>query len=114
MIVQAYNEVKGIIEELCKLYSSDATLHSWYSQAKDLADSISVVSEVPRTVGHQQHRDNAEHNSVEEYLHRTVILPLLDNLIIQMKERFGNTQLLVAKLINLVPAIIVHQQGHLS
>ena len=87
-IVQAYNEVKGIIEELCKLYSSDAVLHSWYSQAKDLADSIGVVSEVPRTVGHQQHRDNAEHNSVEEYLHRTVILPLLDHLIIQMKERF--------------------------
>ena len=49
-IVQAYNEVKGVIEEICKLHSSDAMLHSWYSQAKDLADIIGVVSEVPRTL----------------------------------------------------------------
>ena len=109
-IVKAYNKVKCVIEALWKLRSSDAMLHSWYSQAKDLADSIGVVSEVPRTAGHQQHRDNVEHNSVEEYFRRTVILPLLDHLIIQMEERFGNTQLLVAKLINLVPAIIVQQK----
>ena len=75
------NEVKCVIEELCKLLSSDAMLHSWYSQANDLVDSIGVVSEVPRTAGHQQYRDNVEHNSEEEYFRRTVIPPLLSWII---------------------------------
>ena len=42
-ILQAYNNDKGVIEELCKLRSSDVMLQSWYSQAKYLADIALVL-----------------------------------------------------------------------
>ena len=41
--------------EACNLPSSSinkAILQSWYSQTKDLADTIGTVPEVPCTVGH--------------------------------------------------------------
>ncbi len=65
-----------------------------------------MVPQVPRTASRQQHRENIEHSSTEEYYRRSIILPLLDNLIQQMNDRFGSTQMIVAKLINLVPSVI--------
>ena len=106
-IVKAYNKVKDVKKELRAVRSSDIMLHSWYVQAESLASEVNVIPQVPRTTGRQQHRSNVEHDSVEEYYRRTIILPLLDHLIQQMEERFGNTQILVAKLINLVPSVII-------
>ncbi len=65
-----------------------------------------MVPQVPRTASPQQYRENIEHSSTEEYYRRSIILPLLDNLIQQMNDRFGSTQMIVAKLINLVPSVI--------
>jgi len=105
-IVKAYSKVQDVIDELSALRESDAMLHSWYCEAESLATKVHVEPDVPRTTSRQQHRDNVEHSSAEEYYRRTIVLPLLDNLITQMKERFGRTQVLVAKLINLVPSVI--------
>ena len=105
-IVKAYNEVKDVIEELRTLRRSDSMLHSWYIQAESLARKVGVVPCVPRTAAYQQHRDNVEHSSAEEYYRRTIVLPLLDHLVQQMEMRFGKTQVLVARLVNLVPSII--------
>ncbi len=65
-----------------------------------------MVPQVPRTASRQQHRENIEHGSTEEYYRRSIYLPLLDYLIQQMNDRFGNTQMIEAKLINLVPSVI--------
>ncbi len=65
-----------------------------------------MVPQVPRTASRQQHRENIEHGSTEEYYRRSIFLPLLDYLIQQMNDRFGSTQMIEAKLINLVPSVI--------
>ena len=81
-------------------------MHSWYVQAESLAQEVGVIPEVPHVTSRQIHRDNIEHNSVEEYYLRIVVLPLLDHLIQQMKERFSKTYRVVARLIKLVPSIV--------
>ena len=65
-----------------------------------------MVPFAPRTAAYQQHRDNVEYSLAEEYYHRTIVLPLMDHLVQQMEMRFGKTQVLVARLVNLVPSII--------
>ena len=73
--LQAYNEDKGAIEELCKLHSSDAMLHSWYVLAKYLADSVGTVVKFLAllVISSIVYIYNVEHNTVDEYCHRTVI-----------------------------------------
>ena len=60
-----------------------------------------------RTAGRQCHRDNIDHSSVEEYYRRSIVIPLLDNLIQQMEDRFSNTKVMASKLLCLVPSELV-------
>ena len=103
-IIKAYKEVKDIIMELKALLASDTMLHSLYEQSVMVADELDVVPSVHRTTGRQRHRENPEYSTVEEYYHRSVVIPLLDNLIEQMEERFGNTKVMALKLLCLVPS----------
>jgi hypothetical protein len=86
IIIKAYSKVEEVIDELSALRESNAMLRSWYVEA---ARKVNVEPEVPRTTSRQQHRDNVEHSSAEQYYRRTIVLPLLDHLIQQMKETFG-------------------------
>ena len=97
--------MKDVIEELRTLRRSYSMSHSWYIQADSLATKVDVVPCVPRTAAYQQHRDNVEHSSAEKYYRRTIVLPLLDHLVQQMEMRFAKSQVLVARLVNLVPSI---------
>ena len=72
---------------------------------RTLATKVDEVPCVPRTAAYQQHRDNVEHSSAEKYYRRTIVLPLLDHLVQQMEMRFTKSQVLVARLVNLVPSI---------
>ena len=105
-IVYAYNKIKDVTDELSKIRSSDDILHSWYVQAETLASEVDVVPQVPRIAGRQCHRENVEHTSAEEYYRRTVVIPFLDGLLEQLRERFGSTQMMASKLMNLVPSVI--------
>ena len=105
-IVYAYGKIKDIIDELSSIRSDDAILHGWFVQAETLASEVDVVPQVPRTTGRQIHRDNVEHASAEEYFRRTVVIPFLDNLLEQLRERFGSTQMMASKLMCLVPSVI--------
>ena len=71
-----------------------------------VASEVNVAPQVPRTTGRQCHRENTEHDSVEEYYRRCIVLPLLDNLIQQMNERFSQTQITASKLLHLIPSIV--------
>ena len=71
-IVYAYNKIKDVTDELNKVRSSDAILHSWYVQAETLASEVDVAPQVPRITGRQCHRENVEHASAEEYYRRMV------------------------------------------
>ena len=105
-IVYAYSKVKDVIDELGDIRKDDKIIHSWYVQSEAVAAEVNVVPEVPWIASRQCHRDNVEHASTEEYYRRTIIYPFLDNLIAQMHERFGDTQIIASKLINLVPSVI--------
>lgn len=105
-IAYAYSKIQDVIKELEALRTNDSVLHDWYVQAESIAADIDVEPDVPRTVSRQLGRDNVEHASPEEYYRRSIALPLLDHLIQQMKERFGDSQVFASKLLHLIPSIL--------
>ena len=110
-IVGAYDEVKGLTSELLSLRSNDSILHQWYTQAESIAASVNVVPTTPRVTGRQQHRTNVEHATAEEYYRRAIVIPLLDQFIQQLNERFGKTQCVASRLLHLVPSIVHTTEG---
>ncbi len=77
-----------VFKELEALCTNDSVLHDWYVQAEVIGADIDVMPDVPRTVSQQLSHDNVEHASPEEYYRRSIVLPLLDHSIQQIKERF--------------------------
>jgi len=53
-------KVKDVLSDLKSICSNEQLLNDWYEQAKNLANDISVLPEVPRTVSHQQGLENVE------------------------------------------------------
>ncbi len=110
-LAYAYMKVQHVISDLKAMRSNDQLLHDWYEQAEALANDIGVSPEVPRTVGRQQGRENVEYDSAETYYRRMTALPLLDHLIQQMQERFGEHQIFVSELLTLVPSLLCEQSA---
>ncbi len=110
-LAYAYMKVQHVISDLKAMRSNDQLLHDWYEQAEALANDTGVSPEVPRTVGRQQGRENVEYDSAETYYRRMTALPLLDHLIQQMQERFGEHQIFVSELLTLVPSLLCEQSA---
>lgn len=105
-IVNAYQEVEGVIDALSAARESEENLHAWYLQAEQLAAEVDVVPSTPRTAARQGHRENVEHSTVEEYYRRAIILPLLDHILQQMRERFSKSQIVASRLLHLIPSVL--------
>ena len=105
-IVRAYDLVKGTIEDLEAVRESEKAMDEWFEQAAILAQSVGTVPQVRRTSRRQQHRDNVEHSTLEEYSRRSITVPFLDYLVTGMKERFSGTSSQVSSLLCLVPKVM--------
>ncbi len=55
--------------------------------------------------------ENVEYDSAETYYRRMTALPLLDHLIQQMQEPFGEHQIFVSELLTLVPSLLCEQSA---
>ena len=76
-IVKAYSLVSSTIAVLKHLRASDDEVGEWYEQARLLGEFVGSEPRVRRITGRQQHRENVESSTPEEYYHRSVILPSL-------------------------------------
>ena len=60
---------------------------------------------MPRIAIRQLHRENTPADSPESYYRRNVMIPLLNHILVEMKERLGTTQQTKIRLLGLIPSI---------
>jgi hypothetical protein len=80
--------------------------HDLYLKITTMAHVVGTEPAQPRTCGRQQHRANAPADDVETYYRKNLTIPVIDQLLTSLKDRFGEPQLLVTNALHLVPAII--------
>ena len=69
-----------------------------------LTSNIPVI--LPCISSHQQHRSNPEHNSVEDYFKKSIIIPFLDHLVSDISTRFTKHNKTAASIQELLPRSI--------
>ena len=62
---------------------------------------------LPRFCGRQLHRDNIPSDTPEEYFHRSITIPFLDQLIQHLSSRFSALQSTAVRGLCLVPSVLV-------
>ena len=65
---------------------------------------------MPRTSARQVHRSNIEASSPREYYNRTILIPFLDGIITDLKQRFDPHAETGSKISALVPAFLENYQ----
>jgi len=112
-IVRAHHEITNVKETLKKAWSNVNALYSRiHSQAMIIAQSVGVEECVPRLASRQQHRQNIQAETCNDYYHLNLTIPLLDHLIREIQLRFkeGRSQN-IAEFIQLLPSTISNSQS---
>ncbi|XP_055907106.1 zinc finger MYM-type protein 1-like isoform X1 [Eupeodes corollae] len=83
-------------------HNSETRFGSIFTEAKEMADKMGLQLVVPRIIAKQTKRDNYA-GSPEEYFRRSVYVPFLDHLLVQLKCRFLDHRELISKIQNILP-----------
>ena len=103
-IAKAFAETSRVIKAIEQIRKDvDATHLVWHEEAIQLGSEVGVVPSVPRRCGRQCNRDNMPAEDSETYYRRTLTIPFLDQLIVEMNARFSITQRKAVLGLSLVP-----------
>ena len=80
----------------------------------DLSEKLGIVEAIPRKTSIQRNRSNIPSSSPIDHHKKSIAIPLLDSLIIQMQDRFSVEDCHAHHLLYLVPSIIVNNAQELS
>ncbi|XP_025406829.1 zinc finger MYM-type protein 1-like [Sipha flava] len=94
------NNVYDEINEMRR--DSELKFKDLFVAAKEMAEKMSINLVPPRNIGVQKNRDNYE-GSPEAYFRRSIFLPFLDHLSMQLKTRFIDHRELLSKIQNILP-----------
>ena len=64
----------------------DSDFQIWYKEILDLAGKLGIVEAIPRKTNIQRNRSNTLSSSPIDHYKKSVAIPLLDSLIIQMQD----------------------------
>ena len=107
-IFEAYRMVDEVIESVKTTRKNiDTTFSLWYDEILQLTTNIGVEETVPRKTSLQRNRINTPSACPMEHYRRTIAIPLLDSLIIQMEERFKGEERHAGALLFLVPSVML-------
>ena len=107
-IFVAYGLVYSVTERIeATRQDIDNRFNLWYQDILQLANSIGSVESVPRKTNLQENRSNAPSQSPTEHYKRSVAIPLLDSLLLQLRKRFNGDQDNIQALLCLVPTHLV-------
>ena len=106
-VAHAFNEVESVVNDLGAVRSNiDSEFDTIYKQAVRMAERMNVTPSTPCMAQIQMHRDNIKAANTKEYFKRVVAIPILDNLISEMKIRFNKFSLTASKVLCLVQELI--------
>ena len=107
-VVDAYKKIanisncfQGLRENIDAVFSG-----TWFQEDSDVAESFGTTITMLRSSDRQTLRENHPADTAEEYYRRSVAVPFLDHLVLQMKDRFQNAELAKDGL-QLVPDSII-------
>ena len=112
IIAKAFIETSNVTKALEQLRKDIDAIHlAWHGEALQLGNKLGVVPSVPRRCGKQHNRDNMLAEDSETYYRRTLTIPFLDRLIMEMNARFSDTQRKAVLGLNLVPTAMDEDKG---
>ena len=103
----AYTLVMAIKADFTMLRNDiDERFKLWYQDALDLAKELGTDERAPRAKGRSIYRATHPAESTKEYFKRSLAILFVDDITMQMEERFAPAAGVVSALFSLIPSVI--------
>lgn len=100
-----FNRTINVLEE--KRKNADTRFAQVYYEATQLASEMGFDLQIPRLARRQIHRENYCADSVVEYYRKSLYIPLLDNVVQDLKDRLPQTTMLCLELRIFMPTVLL-------
>ena len=108
-IVQAVSEINTLTASPKEVREQVDYYHSrWYETVSEMCDKVETTPSMPRICGRQSHRASTPASSPSDYK-RTISIPLLDHLQVELEKRFSLHQKTAFQGLHLVPSLLVKE-----
>ena len=104
------NVLKDTIKDL--LNNINAKHDEWYGEVLKVAESLRVDEKMPRNPRHTIDNDNPPTDTATVYYKRTISIPLINHLLVQLDERFTDNNARCAKSFSIIPGIMLSFHGN--
>ena len=102
-VIKTANQVKYAFEEVRN--DVDIFHHNLFFKTTTMAQAVETEPARPRICGRQQHRANAPADDAETYYRMNLTIPVIDQLLMGLHDRFCAPQLLITNALHLVPTV---------
>lgn len=110
-IVQAVSGVKNVIATLRDVRDNVERYHNeWFTEVGKMCNGMGTTPSMPRLCSRQCHRLNVTASNPSEYYRRTITVPVLDHLLVELEERFDIHQRTALQGLYLVPSLLVKEE----
>lgn len=100
--------VQNVITTLKQMReSAEESFENLFTDVENIATELEVPVVMPRISKFQRNRPNPDVNTCEDYFRITVYIPLLDNIIDDLENRFNDSTMLIFDFNVLVPDVLV-------
>jgi hypothetical protein len=100
--------IKDFIDELNeKRMNCVEKFHALFENASDIMSNENIHMSVKRQAKTQTCRNNVPHSTPEQYYLRAVYIPLIDNVLVDLKSRLNKSNLVILSLSFLMPCNII-------
>ena len=108
-VVHVYKAIDNVVDTLSDCRDNVDAKHSeWYDEAVEFAlKSCGTSPSIPRVVGKQKHRENYVTPEPKEYYKLSLTIPLLDQLINELRNRFSSDHRIFLKSNYIIPSVVV-------
>lgn len=104
-LVNAYQQINLVAAELSDIRTkAEEIFHDVYMKCCEISQMAGREMQIPRRCGRQTLRNNVEADTPEAYYRRSTFLPLLDNMVQQMADRFPDLTSHATRGLHLIPA----------
>lgn len=78
-----------------------------YKEALETMEKLNIEPKMPRITGRQTNRANTPSGSIEEYFRRTIYIPMLDHMLLDLQTRFDRHTINCFYLFDILPKNLV-------
>ena len=104
------SEINTLTASLKEVREQVNYYHSrWYETVSEMCDKVGTTPSMPRIWSRQSHRASTPASSPSEYFKRTITIPLLDHLQVELEKRFSLHQKTAFQGLYLVPSLLVKE-----